>query len=204
MKLYYSRGACSLVVRIIINEIGLACEYEAVDLKTKQTEHGANFLLTNAKGAVPTLEIEQGKILTENAVILQYLADTNGSNQLLPAIGDFKRYRVLEWINYVSTELHKTAGAMFSPAIPQDIKESVYIPLIKTKLAYVNGQLEGKQYLAGDHFTLPDAYCFVILMWVKHFNISLADYPNLQAYFTRIGNHPSVQKSLTQEGINKV
>lgn len=112
MKLYYSKGACSLAPRIIINELGVKSEFEAVDLAAKKTETGQNFLSINPKGAVPVLITNDGQTLTENAVILQYLADTNEGTELLPAFGSFKRYRVLEWLNYIATELHKGAGAV--------------------------------------------------------------------------------------------
>lgn len=122
MKLYYTQAACSLAVRITINEIGLKCDYESVDLKAKKTEKGEDFLKINPKGAVPVLKTNDGEILTENAVILQYLADTNSATKLLPGTGDFKRYRILEWLNYITTELHKTIGALFNPELPQKLK----------------------------------------------------------------------------------
>src|SRR5690349_19217638 len=122
MKLYYSKGACSLAVRIIINEIGLQSEYEAVDLKTKKTATGQDFLKINPKGSVPVIQTDEKQILTENAVIQQYLADTNKATQLLPALGNFERYRVLEWLNFISTELHKGFSPLFNPNVPNELK----------------------------------------------------------------------------------
>lgn len=123
MKLYYSAGTCSLAVRIIINEIGLPSTYEAVDLKTKKTASGQDFLQINPKGSVPVIVTDDNEILTENSVIQQYLADKNNASSLLPALGHFKRYRVLEWLNYISTELHKGCGPLFSPSIPVELKK---------------------------------------------------------------------------------
>jgi len=183
MKLYYSKGACSLAVRIVINEIGLSCQYEAVDLKSKKTEHGGDFYLVNPKGSVPTLVTNDGEILTENSIIQQYLAETNNASQLLPALGDFKRYRVLEWLNYVSTELHKGCAPLFNPNVPQEVKESVFIPAIKNKLGFVDKQLATNPYLAGTQYSLADGYLFVILTWLRHFKIDTADWSHIEKYF---------------------
>jgi len=199
MKLYYTRGACSLVVRIIINEIGLRAEFESVDLRSKKTEKGDDFLKINPKGAVPTLKTNDGEILTENAVILQYLADTNGATKLLPGTGDFKRYRVLEWLNYVATELHKTISTLFNPGLPEEVREKVYKPLIKTKCTYVDKNLANHNYLLGDEFTLPDAYLFVMMTWLVHFKFDLNEWPNLQRYFTELKQRKSIHQSLVEE-----
>lgn len=202
MKLYYSRGACSLAVRIIINELKLPCKYEAVDLKTKQTENGTDFLTINPKGAVPTLETKDGNILTENTVILQYLADTNHATDLLPAVGDFARYRVLEWLNYITTELHKSFTPLFNHALSADIKKTIFIPIIKTKLNFVNKQLT-KHYLLGDKFTLPDAYLVVMLNWAMYFKFDLQEWPNLARFHTELKQRSSVQAALEQEQLVK-
>lgn len=202
MKLYYSKGACSLTVRIIINELGLASDYESVNLSAKQTETGTDFLSVNPKGAVPTLVIEQNKILTENAVILQYLADSQQATELLPPVTDFNRYRVLEWLNYVSTEMHKGAGILFNPRVPQTVKDELFIPLLKAKLNYLAAHLAKQAYLAGDHFTLPDAYLFVVLNWLQVFKIDLHEWPALSAYFATIKNRAAVKKSLQEEGLH--
>lgn len=199
MKLYYSKGACSLVVRIIINEIGLPCDYESVDLKTKKTETGKDFFNINAKGSVPVLQLDNGKILTENAVILQYIADTARASSLLPNIGEWDRYCVLEWLNYITTELHKGFGSLFNNAIAQDVKEQIFIPLIKAKLTFVNNHLEHHAYLVGNHFTLPDAYLFVILRWAIYFKLNLNDWPNLASYSTELSKRPAIQQSLKEE-----
>lgn len=200
MKLYFSKAACSLVVRIIINEIGIDSEFESVNLRTKKTASGEDFLTINSKGAVPTLDIQNGEILTENAVILQYLCDISKATQLLPPIGDFNRYHVLEWLNYISTELHKGMGVLFNPAISQELKD-IFIPIIKTKLNYVNHHLQNHHYLMGDQFTLPDAYLFVMLMWTRYFNIELSEWENLTRYFDTLHRRDAIQLSLKQEEI---
>ncbi|ASQ45473.1 glutathione transferase GstA [Legionella clemsonensis] len=200
MKLFYTKGACSLAVRILINEMGIDCDYKSVNLKTKRTEDDQDYLKINPKGAVPALEVEGGQILTENAVIQQYLADKFHSRELLPPVGDFKRYRILECINFITTELHKNFSALFNPTIPQEMKEKVYIPLIKTKLGFIDKQLK-HSYLMGEQFTLPDAYMFVILMWTKNYKIDLARWDHLPRYFANLHKRPAIVKSLEEEAL---
>ncbi|KTC84139.1 glutathione S-transferase [Legionella brunensis] len=189
-----------MAVRIVINEIGINCDYESVNLKTQRTENEQDFLRINPKGAVPTLQLENGQYLTENAVIQQYLADKFQARELLPPIGDFKRYRILECLNFITTELHKNFGSLFNPNIPQEIKDKIYIGLIKTKLAYIDKQLK-HQYLMGEHFTLPDAYMFVILLWAMNFKIDIKQWDHLPRYFATLKKRPSIVKSLKEEAL---
>ena len=201
MKLYYTKGACSLAARIIINELALTCEYEAVDLKTKRTEKNQDFLQINPKGAVPTLETKNGEILTENAVIQQYLAEEANATQLLPMMGDFKRYRVLEWLNYVATELHKGFGPLFNPSVDKKTKDEIFIPLLQAKFNYIDQQLQSKPFLL-DTFTLPDAYLFVMIFWSLHFKFPLSSsWPHLSRYFTQLQTRQSIQHALNEEGL---
>ena len=200
MKLYFSKGACSLVVRIIMNELGLKAEFESVDLKTKRTEKDDDFMRINPKGAVPVLVLEDGEILTENAVILQYLADTAKAETLLPAVGNFKRYRVLEWVNYTTTELHKGFGPLFNPNVPKEVKDKVFIPALETKFRHVDKKLDG-QYVVGGHFTIADAYLYVMLRWASAFFFDLRDCTNLMKFMEDLAKRPSVKKSLDEEGI---
>lgn len=202
MKLYYTKGACSLAVRIIINELSLPSDYEAIDLQTKRTEEGEDYLKINPKGAVPTLKLDNGEILTENAAILQYLADRASAFQLLPPVSDFKRYRVLEWLNYVSTELHKSFGVLFNPTISQDTKETI-IKLIKYKFSYLDKHLLNSKYLYGENFTLPDAYLFVMLNWSLYFKFNLKEWPNLNRYYLELKKRPSIAESLEQEALQE-
>jgi glutathione S-transferase len=201
MKLYYSKGACSLAVRILINELGIDCEYESVDLKTKKTENGVDFLKINPKGAVPVLDIN-GQILTENAAIQQYLADREHATSLLPPVNEFPRYQVIEWLNFVSTDLHKGCGPLFNPNLSQEIKEQIFIPAIKQKLAFVDQHLGKNKYLLGNNYTLPDAYLFVILTWMSHFKIDVTQWVHLSHYFSELHQRKAIKKSLQQEELS--
>lgn len=199
MKLFYKKGACSLVCRIVINELGVKATYESVDLATKITGSGDNFFTINPKGSVPVLQLDSGEILTENAVILQYLADTYKATNLLPAIGHFDRYRVLEWVNYITTEVHKSFSPLFNPAISAELKASLFIPMIEKKFEFLNAHLEHHQYLAGETFMLPDAYLFVMLLWAMGMKIDLKQWPNLTRYLHELQKRKSIQESLKQE-----
>lgn len=201
MKLYYSKGACSLAVRIVIHEIQIPCVFESVDLKTKITETGADFLKIAPKGAVPVLLLDNQEILSENAVIQQYLADEFKAVHLLPGLGDFRRYRALEWLNFVSSELHKSCGALFNPKIPVDLKETVFKPLLKTKLNIVNQRLHENQYLANDQFSLADGYLFVVLSWLRLFNLEMSEWSALDRYYSALKARPSIRRSLEEEGL---
>lgn len=203
MKLYYSKGACSLVVRIIINELGLKADYEAVNLQTKKTANDADFLTINPKGAVPVLQVNNGEILTENAVILQYLADSNNAFQLLPELGGFQRYKVLEWLNYITTELHKSFAPLFNPEIPEAFKSDIAIPLIEKKFHYIDKHLAHHAYLITEHFTLPDAYLFVMVLWAHSMKFDLKKFPHLMKYIEKLKGRKSVQQSLQEEGIGR-
>lgn len=182
MKLYYSTGACSLAVRIVIHELGVECEYERVDLKTKITETGKDFLEINPKGAVPTLQLDSGEIVTENQVIQQYLADTHPS-ALLPFFGQMKRYRVLEWLNFVSMDVHKSFSPFFNPAISEGLRARIFRPILKAKLLLVNAHLAARSFLLGDHMTLPDAYLFVVSRWLGAAGFKISEFPHLEKFF---------------------
>lgn len=190
MKLFYSKGACSLAVRIVIHELGLPCDYIAVNLKTKITATGENYLNINPKGSVPALLTDDNILLTENAVIQQYLADTHHATNLLPPVGDFKRYQVLEWLNFISTDIHKGAGPFFTPQIPENLKTEIFVPRLKSKFAILDHALEKNPFLAGDHFTLPDAYLFVMLSWTGIIHIDLNEFPNLARYYENLKKAP--------------
>jgi glutathione S-transferase len=199
MKLYYSKGSCSLTIRILTKELSIPCEFEAVAMKTKQTASGKDYLSINPKGAVPALELDNGEILTENAVIQQYLCDQRHATHLLPAVGDFNRYRVLEWLNYVSTELHKAYSPLFNPKLPQEVKTEFFIPALLSKLTLVDNSLSGKSYLAIDRFTIADCYLYVILTWLPHFKIDIKQWKNLFQYFENIQSRKSITLSLEEE-----
>ncbi|MCL5272789.1 MAG: glutathione transferase GstA [Gammaproteobacteria bacterium] len=199
MKLYYYKAACSLVVRITLNELGIEFQDEAVDLYEKKTASGVNFFTINPKGAVPALALENGDVLTENQVILQYLADTTPGQELLAPVGDLKRYHTLEWLNYMATELHKSLGMFFAPGVSDEFKANVLTPMVLRKFSYVDEHLSQGTYLMGDHFTLPDAYLFVMVMWAHYFKLDLSACSHLNKYMGFIQTRPAVIKSLKQE-----
>ncbi len=201
MKLYYSKGACSLGVRITLHELDIPCEFESVNFKTKQTESGADFLKINPKGYVPTLVTNKHEILTENMVIQQYLADEFKAAELLPPIGTIQRYRVLEWLNYVSTELHKGCGPLFNSKLAKEVKDTFFIPDFKNKLSFVDQKLSENQYITQDHFTVADSYLFVILTWLPHFQFNLSEWKNLSRYFSELSKRKSVAKALQEENL---
>ncbi|MBA8667568.1 glutathione transferase GstA [Holosporaceae bacterium 'Namur'] len=199
MKLFYSKGSCSLAVRILINEIGIHCDYEAVNLTTKVTEGGDNFLSVNLKGTVPALLLDSGELITENAVIQQYLADTYKAYNLLPPLGELLRYRVLEWLNFITSDLHKSFSPLFNSKVPQNLKDEIFKPLLVKKLDIINKHLEKNSYLLGEEYMLPDGYLFVILTWLAHVGVDISGLPSLVAYKKRILARESVQRSLKEE-----
>ncbi|WP_246130442.1 glutathione transferase GstA [Nitrospirillum pindoramense] len=201
MKLYYKAGACSLSPHIVALEAGLDIAIEAVDLKTKVTETGANFLEANPKGSVPALALDDGTVLTEGAVIAQYLADLAPASGLIPAAGSLGRYKVLEWLNFIATDLHKGFSPLFNPATPDDYK-TVAKQNLDRRFAYLEAVLaDGRSYLTGETFTVADAYAYVVLTWAGKVGVDLAAYPKLSAFFTRVGQRPKVQAALKAEGL---
>jgi glutathione S-transferase len=200
MKLYYSPGACSQAPHILMHEIGLSHDAARVDLKSHTLEDGSSFYQVNPKGAVPVLELDNGETLTENAVVLQYLGDRAASD-VLPPLGDFRRYRVLEMVNFITTELHKRFGLLFSPDATDEMKQLVIRDLGK-KLDYIDGRLGGGPFLFGDTLTLPDVYLFVITGWTEKM-IGLDPWPNLAAFRTTMLQRPGVRHVLRFEGLLK-
>ncbi len=201
MKLYYSRGACSFAVRILLHEMKIPAEFEKVDLKTKQTENGEDFLKVNLKGTVPVLLLDNGEILTENAVIHQYLAEKYANIQLLPSIGDFKRYRVLEGLNFVATDLHKGFGPIFNADVPDKLKDEIFKPKLLAKARILDEMLSKHQYLCGDTYTLGDGYLFTILRWYKGMKIDISALKYLSRYFDELAKRPAIVQSLKEEGL---
>lgn len=200
MKLYYSPGACSLSPHIVSREAGIPLELEQVDLREKKTKSGKDFSTINPKGYVPVLEIDAGQRLTEGPVIMQYLADQKPGSGLVPPAGTVDRYRVQEWLNFITAELHKTFGPLFRPTTPEEYKASSKENLGK-RFDWLEQELAGKQYLMGDKFTVPDAYLFTVLSWTSHLGIDLGKWPNLKAYVARVGARPKVQEALKAEGL---
>jgi len=199
MILYYSPGACSQAPHILLHEIGLDHDAKRVDLKAKTLEDGSDYLKVNPKGAVPALELESGEVLTENAVILQYLGDRASWPEVLPPAGDFRRYRVLELVNFITTELHKRFGFLFNQNATDEFKQFVTGDL-KKKLDYIDKRLGAGPFLMGADLTLPDAYLFVITGWAEKM-IGLDQWPNLSAFRERMMQRPSVRHVLRFEGL---
>lgn len=198
MRLYYSPSACSQAPHILLHEIGLSHDAAKVDLKAKTLEDGSSYLRINPKGAVPALELDNGEVLTENAVILQYLGDRAGSD-VLPPVGDFRRYRVLEMVNFITTELHKSFAPLFSPDAGDETKK-FFREHIAHKLDYVEGRLGSGPFVMGETLTLPDPYLFVITGWTDMM-IGLNNWPNLTAFRERMLERPSVRHVLRFEGL---
>ena len=200
MKLYYSPGACSMAVHIVLIEGGFSFDKEQVDLATKKTADGTDFTSINPNGYVPALALNNGEVLTEAAVILAYLADQVPERKLAPAAGSMERYRLQEKLNFITTELHKGFGSLFNPAMPEEWREQVKQGLGK-RLAYIAGQLENRQYLLGDEFSIADAYLFTILGWSKLTKVDLSPWPVLVDYSARIAQRPAVQAAMKAEGL---
>ena len=200
MKLYFSPGACSLAPHIVLRESGLPFTLEKVDTGAHKTAQGADYFTINPKGQVPVLELEDGDRLSEGPIVAQYIADKAKNTSLMPAAGTKARYRVLEWQNYVTSELHKSFTPLFNPAVNAEAK-SVLADNLKKKYQWVSTQLEGRQYLTGDTFTAADAYLFTVTCWAKYVNLDLSDLDNLQKYLSRVAARPAVKEAMRAEGL---
>lgn len=202
MKLYYSPGACSLSPHIVAKEAGINVELKKVDLKTKTLAEGGSYTAVNAKGYVPALGLDDGSLLTEGPVIVQYMADQKPDSGLAPKTGTVERMRLQEWLNFISTELHKAMGTFFNPKAPEDWKAAV-TERLGVRLDYVAKELAGKQYLMGDKFSVADAYLFTILNWAPMVKFDLSRWPTITDYHKRVGQRPKVQEALKAEGLVK-
>ncbi|MDO9046348.1 MAG: glutathione transferase GstA [Methylobacter sp.] len=200
MKLYYSPGACSLSPHIVLEEGVFIYETERVDLAGGKTETGADYRTINPNGYVPALLLDDGQVLTEGPAIVQYLADRVPETRLAPPAGSMERYRLLEWLNFISTELHKSFGALFNPQAPEAWKDLVKAQLAR-RFDHVSTQLDGRRWLMGDDFTVVDAYLFTVLGWGNYVGVDLAPWPALIAYQGRVASRPSVQAVLKAEGL---
>ena len=198
MKLYYSPGACSQAAHIVLHETGLKHDSEAVDIRAKKTASGGDYLAINPKGAVPALGIGD-EILTENGAILQYIGDKAGNETLLPGAG-MERYRVIEWLAYLGSDVHKSFGPLFSPASSDDIKQGAR-DLVGKRFDFLEASLEGKDYLTGPSMSVADPYLFAMLGWTGHLGIDLARWPTLVAFRRRMEERPSVRAVMRAEGL---
>lgn len=200
MKLFFSPGACSLAPHIVLKETQQAFQLEKVDTGTHTTADGADYYAINPKGAVPVLELENGERLTEGPVIAQYLADKAGRADLLPAAGSMDRYRVMEWQNYITSELHKTFTPLFNPDLDSSAKKTL-ASVLRKKYEWVNTQLQSKDYLLGQSFTVADAYLFAVTGWARYVSLDLADLKHLQDFLARVAGRPAVREALKAEGL---
>jgi glutathione S-transferase len=199
-KLYYSPGACSLSPHIALREAGLPFERVLASTKTKKLADGTDFNTVNSKGYVPLLELDDGQRLSEGPVIVQYIADQAPASQLAPAAGTMARYRLMEWLNFITSELHKGFSPLFNPAMPEEAKALARAKLVE-RLTWVDGQLAGKNYLMGDTFTVTDGYLFTVAGWAKYVGVDISGLANLGAYLGRVAARPAVQAAMKAEGL---
>jgi len=201
MKLYYSPGACSLSPHIALLEAGLPFQLVKVDTAAKTFE-GGDFWKVNGKGYVPALELPNGQVLTEGPAIVQYIADQNPDSRLAPKNGTVERYRVQEWLNFITSEIHKNFSPLFNKTAAPEWKAGATGNLTK-RFDWLATQLEGKNFLTGDQFTVADGYLFTVLNWTKFVGMDLAKWPALAAFHARVAARPKVQEALKAEGLTK-
>lgn len=202
MELYYAPGACSLAPHIVARELGLSVSLNKVHLGTRKTEDGADFKTVNPKGYVPALKLEDGEVLTEVAAVLQYLTDRSHGSGLAPVPGGFARYRFVEWLTFISSEIHKGFGPLWSPTTPETTRRAT-IDKLAQRFAYLDQHLAGRSFLLGDGFTAADAYLFTVANWANILKVDLSPYPHLRTYLQRISSRPAVRAALREEGLLK-
>lgn len=200
MKLYYSPGACSLAPHIMLSEAKLPHTLVKVDTGTHLTEDGVDFYTINPKGYVPVLELADGQRLSEGPIIAQFIADHAHHEDLMPAAGSMARYQVMEWQNYITSELHKSFSPLFNPALDAAAK-AVFVAILSKKFRWVSGQLRGRAYLTGESFTAADAYLFTVAGWAKYVSLDLSDFEHLQAFLERVATRTAVQEAMKAEGL---
>ena len=200
MKLYYSTGACSLAPHIALREAGLPFALVRASTKTHQLDDGTDFYAINQKGSVPVLELDSGERLTEGPAIVQYIADLVPEKHLAPANGTMPRYRLQEWLNFITSELHKSYAPLFRPTTPDDYKLIAKEGLMK-KYGMVDGWLAGKNYCMGEQFTVADAYLFTVTTWAPHVGLDLSAHKNLAGFMDRVRARPAVLEALKAEGL---
>jgi glutathione S-transferase len=202
MKLYYSPGACSLAAHIVLREGKFKFDIEKVDLAAKKTEGGEDYLAVNPKGYVPALKLDDGTVLTEASVIVQYLADLKPRRGLAPKLKTPERYRLMEWLNFTSSEIHKGLGDFFNPKMTPEWREAKLDRLGK-RFDYLERSLARSPHLMGEEFSIADAYLFTLLNWTGRLNVDLSRWPNIQAFKARIAERTAVKKAMKAEGLGK-
>jgi glutathione S-transferase len=201
-QLYYSPGACSLSPHIVLREAGLPFTLVLASTKTKKLADGSDYLDINPKGQVPLLELDDGQRLSEGPAIVQYIADQVPAKGLAPAYGTMARYRLMEWLNFITSELHKGFTPLFVPGTPDETKAAARARLVD-RLTWVDSQLAGKTWLMGETFTVADAYLFTVAGWGKYVGVDISALPHLTAYMGRVAARPAVQEALKAEGLLK-
>ena len=202
MKLYFAPGVCSLAPHIALRESGQAVELIKVDLGKKQTESGEDYLKTNVKGYLPALKLDNGQVLTEVVAILQYIVDQKPNSSLAPQAGTLEHYRLIEWLTFISSEIHKTLGALFNPKITPEWKDN-QLALFGRRCDFLSDRLKGKSFLMGEQFTIADAYLFTTLGWSGYLKIDLSPWPALKEYMGRVNARPAVKEAMRAEGLIK-
>jgi glutathione S-transferase len=200
MKLYFAPGACSLSPHIVAQEAGIPLTLVKVDTSTKKLADGGDYWAINPKGYVPTLQLDNGELLTEGPAIVQYLADSKPAAKLIPPAGAFERYRVQEMLGYINSEIHKTYSPLFRPTTPPELRKDRE-DYLRKRYALVEKQLAKGPYLFGEQFTVADAYLFTVTNWANFLKIDLSEFPNLLAFQGRVAARPAVQAALTAEGL---
>ena len=200
LKLYYVPGTCALCPHIVLHEAGISFTAEKVNPKDKTTESGQDYNAINPKGYVPALVMNNGQLLTEVAVIVQYLADLVPDKKLAPLAGTLERYRLQEWLNFISSEIHKGCSPLFNPKVPEETK-IIFKERLAGRLNIAAKALEGKDYLMGKTFTVADAYLYTVLRWSPRMKVDLSPWPVLQAYMERIAARPAVKAAMAEEGL---
>ncbi len=201
MKLYYSPGACSLSPHIVLHEAGLPFETVLASTKTHKLPDGTDYYSINPRGYVPLLELDDGQRLTEGPVIVQWIADQVPQKRLAPSAGTMPRYRVMEWLNFVSAELHKQFSPLFNPAYPEEAK-AINREKLLGRYTWVDEQLAGRQYLMGDEYSVADAYLYTVTRWTVPMKLDISSRANLAAFMARVGQRPAVQRALAAEGLS--
>ena len=200
MKLYYYPGACSIAPHIVAREAGIALDLEKVDLGSKRTATGEDYLAVNPKGYVPALRLDDGSVLTEVSAIIQYLADQAPASGLIPAAGTMERYRILEWIGYVSTEIHKGFGPLWNAKLAPEARAAA-VAALAHRLDLVEKVLARQPFLTGERFTVVDAYLFAVASWAPWVKLDMAPWPKLRDFVARVAARPKVQEALVAEGL---
>lgn len=201
MKLFYKPGACSLASHITLRESGKDFTLDGVDLMKKRLENGDDFFAVNPKGQVPALLLDDGTLLTEGVAIMQYLADSVPDRQLLAPTSSLSRYKTIEWLNFIATELHKGFTPLFRPDTPEEYKPTVRA-LLEKKMQYVNESLKDNPWICGQRFSIADAYLFTVLRWAYAVKLNMEGSSHIEAYMARMAERPAVTAALKAEGLN--